>query len=847
MSHLSLRPVLHQLRRLAAPPAGELTDRQLLECFAARHEEAAFAALVRRHGPMVHGVCRRLLRQEQDAEDAFQATFLVLARRAAGLGWHDSVAGWLYQVASRISLKARAQATRRRLQERQARPMPRYDEADPTARWELQELLDEELRRLPEKYRAPVVLCYLEGKSHAEAARQLGWPAGTVKGRLARARQRLRGRLARRGLAPASAAVALLLADQLSPAAVPAALGDAAVRAAGPFAAGSAVGGAAPAQAVALAEAMLQATAAGKLRLCTLLLAALALCGVGAGLLTASWKGGPSAAAAEPPPAAAGARDEPPAPRDGKPAAAGRPAADALRALLAERAGGSVRSEAAVAAGLDWLARHQAADGHWSLNGFDADGHCDCTGPASQKNDTAGTAFGLLPFLAAGITPRSTGKDAAYAKTVERGLAFLRKSQAAEGELPGGMYAHALGTMALCQAYALTGDPALKEPAQQAVNYIVDGQSPRAGGWGYVPRQERSDTSVTGWQVQALKWGELAGLPIPEKTKDGVARWLDSCESPDGGYGYVGPMPTATMTASGLLCRQALGWGKRKPTLVGGVKYLQPLPPGGQPNLYYDYYATQVLYNLGGPRWAGWNRAERDRLVEAQDKGDTPGHAHQKGSWTPERDIFGGAGGRVMTTSLALLVLEVYYRTDLVLAGRPPRPLKAGDLPALWDDLAGDSVPRAQQAVWALARAPEQAVPFLKERLAPARVEVDRRRLDQAVVELDDDTFAVREKAAEDLEKAGELAEPVLRKVVDGKPTPEARRRAEILLEKINEAPYTPEWQRTLRALEALELSGTPEARRLLEALAGGTPEARLTREAKAALDRLEKRPGAGP
>src|SRR5690242_13113592 len=131
MSRLSLRPVLHQLRRLAAPAAGELTDRQLLACFAARHEDAAFVALVRRHGPMVLGVCRRLLRQEQDAEDAFQATFLVLARKASGLGWQESVAGWLYQVASRISLKARAQAARRRLLERQARPMLPQDETDP--------------------------------------------------------------------------------------------------------------------------------------------------------------------------------------------------------------------------------------------------------------------------------------------------------------------------------------------------------------------------------------------------------------------------------------------------------------------------------------------------------------------------------------------------------------------------------------------------------------------------------------------------------------------------------------------------------------------------------------------
>src|SRR5262249_48128930 len=151
-------------------------------------------ALVRRHGPLVLGVCRRVLRDRHAAEDAFQATFLILLRRARSLDRRGSVASWLYTVAYHVALRARADAARR---PPPARPVPQ----PPEAGWaDLQPVLDEELGRLPDSYRAVVVLCYLEGKTNVEAARLLGWPVGTVKGRLARARDLLRARLTRRGI-----------------------------------------------------------------------------------------------------------------------------------------------------------------------------------------------------------------------------------------------------------------------------------------------------------------------------------------------------------------------------------------------------------------------------------------------------------------------------------------------------------------------------------------------------------------------------------------------------------------------------------------------------------------------
>src|SRR5262249_41584269 len=186
----------------ALRPAGNSTDRELLERFAATGEEVAFAALVQRHGPAVLGVCRRVLGNEADAEDVFQATFLILARKAGVVPWQESVRHWLRDVARRLALQARCPPQRRRTAgEVPEQCDPHGDPLAEVARRELRLVLDEELGQLPEKYRAPVVLCYLEGKTNEQAAGELGWPAGSMSRRLARARALLRDRLSRRGLA----------------------------------------------------------------------------------------------------------------------------------------------------------------------------------------------------------------------------------------------------------------------------------------------------------------------------------------------------------------------------------------------------------------------------------------------------------------------------------------------------------------------------------------------------------------------------------------------------------------------------------------------------------------------
>jgi RNA polymerase sigma factor (sigma-70 family) len=205
-------------------------DRVLLERFTARREESAFAALVERHGPMVLGVCRRVLQHEQDAEDAFQAVFCVLARKAGAIRRGTAVGGWLYAVACRVARKARALQMRRRMHASEFRDVPAPQDP-PECEWsDLWPILDEEVNRLPERFRQPFVLCQLEGKTTQEAAEELCCPPGTVSSRLTRARERLRARLTRRGIVLSAGALAAAVGTQTSAAVVPTRLMQTAVQ-----------------------------------------------------------------------------------------------------------------------------------------------------------------------------------------------------------------------------------------------------------------------------------------------------------------------------------------------------------------------------------------------------------------------------------------------------------------------------------------------------------------------------------------------------------------------------------------------------------------------------------------
>ena len=202
----------------------------------------------------------------------------------------------------------------------------------------------------------------------------------------------------------------------------------------------------------------------------------------------------------------------------------------------------------------------------------------------------------------------------------------------------GTLYAHGMASIALCEAYGMTNDPQLLQPAQCALSFIAFAQDPVGGGWRYEPKQA-GDTSVLGWQLMALKSGHMVDLKVPRRTIVCASKFLDSVQEADGSqYGYTVPGTAPTTTSVGLLCRMYLGWKHDEPGLGAGVEYLHRTGPSD--NMYYNYFATQVLHHYGGPFWDEWNGQLRDRLVEVQDT-----TRHEKGSWYFARDPWADKGG----------------------------------------------------------------------------------------------------------------------------------------------------------------------------------------------------------
>lgn len=273
------------------------------------------------------------------------------------------------------------------------------------------------------------------------------------------------------------------------------------------------------------------------------------------------------------------------------------------------------------------------------------------------------TALGLLPFLGAG----QTHKQGKYKKEVQAALLFIvnRMKVTPNGgdcsERRGTLYSHGLCAIALCEAFAMSQDKNLAAPAQLALDFISYAQDQRGGGWRYAVGQP-GDTSVVGWQLMALKSGHMSKLAVRPDTVKGASRFLDSVQS-EGGIYYGYTEPTAPMkqrggtTAVGLLCRMYLGWKHEEPALEKGVQYLAKAGPS-KSDVYYNYYATQVLHHYEGEVWSTWNNKMRDQLVETQSK-----KGHEAGSWfVGAGGHANDAGGRLYCTSLSCMTLEVYYR-----------------------------------------------------------------------------------------------------------------------------------------------------------------------------------------
>ncbi len=334
-------------------------------------------------------------------------------------------------------------------------------------------------------------------------------------------------------------------------------------------------------------------------------------------------------------------------------------------------------TEEAIERGLKFLVARQHPDGHWSLQTPDE--------PVMLRSDTAATGLCLLSFQGAGYTHQQHQ----YAAVVSSGLRALLAMQRPDGNLYRSedpvsdqnvmFYSHGIAALALCEAYGMTGDPALREPAQRAVDFIVKSQHQERGGWRYQP-QVSSDTSVSGWMMMALKSGELAGLTVPPSTYAGINHWLELAKvsgtqghlyrynpfAPDTPTQRHGRDATPSMTAVAMLMRMYSGWRREHPEMQRAADYLAMNPPAtGDPrrpqrDTYYWYYATQVMFHMGGEHWENWNQRLKPILVDGQIKAGP-----LEGSWDPKNpvpDRWSHHAGRLYLTTMNLLSLEVYYR-----------------------------------------------------------------------------------------------------------------------------------------------------------------------------------------
>jgi RNA polymerase sigma factor (sigma-70 family) len=801
-----LTAVLHHLHGLVTPHGAEQPpDRHLLERFLACHDEAAFAALVRRHGAMVLGVGRRLLHDGHAAEDVFQATFLLLARNAASIRRQQALGSWLYGVAYRVAARARdAAASRRRRERRVPAPRPTDPAAEVTWR-ELGAVLDEELRRLPDRDRAPLVLCFLEGKTQDEAARELGCCKSTLRRRLEHGRERLRRRLLRRGVALSVGLLAADLSQGPAAAAVSAALVEATVKAGLLSRAGPAVAQAVPAEVAALVEGVSTATTLTRLTPVAAAVLAVALLGTGAAWLArhAAADDAPQASgrpagqrAAEPP-------HEPPA----------EPRGPLLRELNHR---GFVRVVAS------------APNGKVLLSGGDEDRTVRLWDVASGKElvqmrtEKQLTGIALSPDGTTVATGEVDGTVRLWRAATGKPLATLQGHTALVVGLafaPDGKTLASIGNdQRACLWDVATGKRLQELPVDQPEGFCVafspDGKTLASGTRG-------QGTNVRLWDVASGK--ELSLLQGQPREA-----WVLSF-SPDG-------KTLAAACARDSPALRLWDWKTRKQI--------------GQMETAGEQTAT-VAFSPNGKLLASGRLDGQVCLWEVltgQEIGRVAAHqALNYGTYS----VSFTADGRRLASGGEDRFVRLWAVRGL---GQKPRPrqgeLVAPDLEALWDDLGAADASRGYQAVWALAAAPRQALPLCRDRLLPPPSVRDPQlpqRIARLIADLDANQFEVREKATLALVRLGRAAEPAVREALENPASLEARRRLERVLAPLQDRVPSADTLRAVRAVEVLEQVGTPEAAEVLKKVAKGAADVRLRQEARAALDRLARRPAAGP
>jgi RNA polymerase sigma factor (sigma-70 family) len=806
-----VRAVIQYLRKLAdRSQAADLSDGQLLKHFIEQRDEAAFAALVRRHGPVVLSVCQRVLHNVHDSEDAFQATFLVLARKAHAIAKQGSVGSWLHGVAYRIAVRAKHDIARRRWRESQTQRQPPPDLLQEVVWRDLRLMLDEEVLRLPDRCRQPFVLCYLQGKTNEEAARLLGYPKGTVLSRLARARQLLRARLARRGLTLSAGLVVTLLSQGAASAAVPATLVHATARIASLAAAGKAAAGTVSAQVLTLAEGVSRTMGISKFKIAAALFLAI-------GLVTGAVLAAKRPAPSQPQAGKQGNSSPPPIPK------AAKSGKDTPMPNTTLEVHGDVVWSAAFAPDGKTLA---TVGGQWGKKG-----EVILWDPAAKKVRARveepmgvrtvafapdGKTLATADFFHATIKLRDpkTGKARRLlrdhnlkAATVVNSIAFSPDCRSLAAAYLDGFI----------EIWDLTGDK------------VRAGFSGHPGGVFCLAISPNGKTLVTAGGDKTVKLWDLA----TGERRLVLTGHTDMVET-------LAISPDGRTLASGSWDKTIRLWematGKQRLILQGhkfevlGVAFARD----GR-----TLASAASLWGHPGPQRAG-NRPGEVKLWDL-----ATGKA---------RASFGGHRDRIWSVAFTpndkTLATTSWDKTVKLWNAPKPGPSPPAqkrtdrEWETLWGDLTGADAVKAHRAIWALIEAPEQALPLLKKHIKPATA-TNAKRIATLIAELDDDRFSVRERASKELAKLGEEARPALERTLKGQPSVEVQRRAEALLSK-PPAVVSPDQVKSLRALEVLEQIGSADARQVLRTLAKGAPATLLTREAKACLDHLARRPEPG-